>query len=243
MLFHSAALLSLSGFGFSLPAIRSEPPRTIIANVSVIHTPIIKDALAFAKENSDTPTYNHVVRSWLYGSLVIARNASIAAAVDLEVHGVGAILHDLGWDERLDSPFITPDRRFEVDGAFGARNFVRSNADSKKWGERRTQLLWDSIALHTQQAIWTYKENEVLAVGAGIFSDLQLDQALAFGITKQEYETVKNAFPAVPALETLKEKMIWLCRTKPAPTYGKQRLCALLQSIADFNRHMDRAIW
>jgi len=230
MLSHFTALLLMAGFSLALPATRSDPPRTVIANVSVLYTPIIQDALAFAKSNSDVPTYNHVVRSWLFGSLVIARNASLSAVVDLEVQGVGTILHDLGWDERPNSPFTTADKRFEVDGAFGARNFVNSNAQSKKWDARRTQLLWDSIALHTQQSIWQYKEPEVMTVGYGIFSDLQKDQALALGVTQQEYDTVSKAYPAVPVLQTVKEKMVWLCRTKAATTYGKKAYRCLICS-------------
>jgi hypothetical protein len=63
-------------------------PRTTIANVSVIWTPIVKDAFEYAKGNSDTLTFNHVVRSWLFGSLFISRDATLSETVDLEAHAV-----------------------------------------------------------------------------------------------------------------------------------------------------------
>jgi hypothetical protein len=67
--------------------------RTTIANISVPWTPIIKDAFAFAKENSDTLTFNHVVRSWLFGSLIISRDPTLTATVDLEAHAVATYAH------------------------------------------------------------------------------------------------------------------------------------------------------
>jgi hypothetical protein len=63
-------------------------PRTTIASVSVLWTPIIKDAFEFAKANGDTYTFNHVVRSWLFGSLIISRDAAVSETVDLEAHAV-----------------------------------------------------------------------------------------------------------------------------------------------------------
>jgi hypothetical protein len=67
--------------------------RTTLANISVPWTPIIKDAYAFAKENGDTLTFNHVVRSWLFGSVIISRNPSLAETVDLEAHAVATYAH------------------------------------------------------------------------------------------------------------------------------------------------------
>jgi hypothetical protein len=64
------------------------PPRTTIANVSVLWTPIVKDAFEFARANGDTLTFNHVVRSWLFGSLLISRDATLSESVDLEAHAV-----------------------------------------------------------------------------------------------------------------------------------------------------------
>jgi hypothetical protein len=63
-------------------------PRTSIAKVSVLWTRIVQDAFEFAKANSDTATFNHVVRSWLFGSLVISRDDTLSESVDLEAHAV-----------------------------------------------------------------------------------------------------------------------------------------------------------
>jgi hypothetical protein len=65
-----------------------DSPRTTIAIVSVLWTPIVRDAFEFAKTNSDTLTFHHVVRSWLFGSLLISRDAALGESVDLEAHAV-----------------------------------------------------------------------------------------------------------------------------------------------------------
>ncbi|KAI7763226.1 hypothetical protein LZL87_013038 [Fusarium oxysporum] len=95
-------------------------PTRQIAGISVIDTPIVKDAEAFALEHSTYPIYKHVMRSWLYGVLMINANETLSDSIDLEVHAVATLLHDLGWDTTEASPIISADRRFEVDGAFAA---------------------------------------------------------------------------------------------------------------------------
>ncbi|TXB95931.1 hypothetical protein FocTR4_00016390 [Fusarium oxysporum f. sp. cubense] len=64
------------------------------------------------------------MRSWLYGVLMINANETLSDSIDLEVHAVATLLHDLGWDTTEASPIISADRRFEVDGAFAAQRFI-----------------------------------------------------------------------------------------------------------------------
>ncbi|KAK0712365.1 hypothetical protein B0T26DRAFT_649868 [Lasiosphaeria miniovina] len=189
-----------------------------IAGVSVVDTPIVRAAQAFAQAHSADFAYKHIMRSWLFGALIVRHNTTLQGAVDLELQAVAALLHDLGWDRSPASPFVTPDRRFEVDGAFAARDFVLGNkASSKAWDERRVQLLWDSIALHTEPAISYYKELVVATVSKGI----QMDFAgPAFGVTQAEYAAVLRQFPNADLKKGVNETIIWLCQTKPASTYN-----------------------
>ncbi|KAK7955976.1 ankyrin-2 [Apiospora aurea] len=94
---------------------------------------------------------------------------------DLEVHAVAALLHDLGWDRTPNSPYVSPDRRFEVDSAIASRAFLsehhQHNHTHSAWDHRRTQLVWDAIALHTTASISQHKEAEVRVVGQGIMMD------------------------------------------------------------------------
>ncbi|KAK8127362.1 hypothetical protein PG984_008470 [Apiospora sp. TS-2023a] len=207
----------------------SYPNRTI-AGVTVIDTPIVRAAQAHARAHSSDFVYNHVMRGWLFGVLLwnhqqensTSSNATTQQPLDLEVHAVAALLHDLGWDQTPDSPLISPDRRFEVDGAIASRDFLsqhqhnHSDEGGNKWDHRRTQLVWDSIALHTTDTIYRYKEAEVQVTGQGIWQDFQPPQ---LGITEAEYAAVVAEFPQTGFRSGVNETLVWLCASKPKTTY------------------------
>ncbi|KAK3994318.1 hypothetical protein QBC44DRAFT_49662 [Cladorrhinum sp. PSN332] len=191
-------------------------PTKTIANVTVIDTPLVRAAQALALTHNDNHTYKHVMRSWLFGVLLISHNETLQKTIDLEVHAISALLHDLGWDKSPNSPFVSSSRRFEVDGAIASRNFIRGHPHGARWSERRVQLVWDAIALHTEARIAWFKEQEVAAVQKGIGMDFQGPQ---FGVTAQEYAAVLNEFPTQGFRDSLNGTMIWLCQTKPESTY------------------------
>lgn len=157
--------------------------------------------------------------STVYGVLILNHNHTLRATVDIEAHAVACLLHDLGWDQTPHSPLISPDRRFEVDGAIAARNFINGYSQGKKdWDDARIQLVWDSIALHTQASIFNYKEPTVAVTGIGInmeFSDV------SNGVTEKERDNLLAAFPYTNFLEGVNQTFVWLAETKPATTYGE----------------------
>ncbi|KAI1813274.1 hypothetical protein GGS20DRAFT_491498 [Poronia punctata] len=191
----------------------SHPTRTL-GNVSVADTKLVREALDFAKgHTSSDAIWNHVMRGWLYGTLIISHNATLQSTVDPETHAIAAILHDLGWDQTANSSVISPDRRFEVDGAVAAGRFLATHT---KWDDHRIQLVWDSIALHTQESIFRYKQDTVLVTGEGIQMDFRGASA---GVTEEEYDAVLRAFPKTRFRETVNETFVWLCESKPETTY------------------------
>lgn len=192
-------------------------PTTNIAGVKVVWTPIVRDALEFAKENGDNMTYKHIVRTWLFGALEIANNTELSS-VDLEVHAVASILHDLGWDETPGSKFISSNKRFEIDGAIGAREFIRAHPDGNKWDRRRLQLVFDGIALHGTPSISAWKEPEVNAVNLGVFHDVERPGP---HIDPAAFARIVSEYPRDDIRLGLQNKVIWYCRTKPATTYGR----------------------
>jgi hypothetical protein len=129
-----------------------------------------------------------------------------------------SLLHDLGWDERPNSSLISKERRFEVDGAIAARDFVRGHADGKQWDEHKVQLMWDSIALHTEEAFWRYKEPNVSTTALSIGQDFVPPRN---GITQEEYDGIWKSYPGPKMAELGTNKMVWLCKTKPESTYGE----------------------
>jgi hypothetical protein len=176
-----------------------------------------------AQQYSDAFLFNHIMRTWLFGALVISHNATLQQTVDLEVHAIGSMLHDLGLV--LNASWIHPDRRFEVDGAFAATDFVESHlahdhdnhSNCSAWDAHRLQLLWDSVVLSSEAKISLYKEATVAAVTYGVGIDLT---GLDFGVTEVEYDNVVAAFPLLNFLPGVNQTFVALCATKPASTYG-----------------------
>jgi hypothetical protein len=210
------------------------PTRTV-ANVTVVDTPIVRAAEELARQHALNFTYKHIMRSWLFGALIVQHNATLRATIDPEVHAVAAILHDLGWDHSANSPYVSSDRRFEVDGAIAARDFIQNHEHGKAWDERRVQLVWDAIALHSQQSIAFFKELDVQVVAKGILLDFEGPR---FGVTDDEYNTVLQEFPRNDLDTGFNDTMIWLCQTKPASTYGEFWSLTSPSQVAD-HAHLD----
>lgn len=193
-------------------------PSRQIAGISVIDTPLIHAAEQYALIHSTHAVYKHLMRSWLYGVLLINANEDLRD-VDLEVHAVSCLLHDLGWDNAKNSTIVSPDRRFEVDGAIAARSFIESHeSDATGWGGQRVQLVWDAIALHTERTIALFKELEVQVVSKGISLDFS---GPMFNVPEDAYAAVGREFPKDDLKTTVNETIIWLCETKPATTFGR----------------------
>ncbi|KAH8816947.1 hypothetical protein F5884DRAFT_748425 [Xylogone sp. PMI_703] len=190
-------------------------PTRVLAGVTVPDTELISKALEFVRQHSSDMTYGHVVRSWLYGAILGSRHPLITE-YDAEIHAVSAILHDLAWDcSRKD--FVSKDKRFEVDSADAARDFLKREAPD--WDHQKQQLTWDAIALHTTQSIAFHKEAEVALTTLGIGSDLLGPDMTNGLLTQKEFDMVVKEFPRLNIREGLVDLMCQLCKTKPETTY------------------------
>ena len=202
--------------------------RRTVAGVTVPDTPVITAALELARKHLDDWSYNHVVRSWLFGC-VIAERLPEFAIKDQELHSVAAILHDLGWDEK--DTFISTDKCFEVDGANAARTFVEQQSSQAEWDQHRKQLLWDAIALHTYPPVAMYKEPEVVATHLGIRTDFTGPAGVPNGVlTTEEWENISKEYPRAGFKKGVIQTLCGLCRTKPETTYNT--------FVADFGEQM-----
>jgi hypothetical protein len=192
-----------------------ELPVRVLAGVTIPDTPLITATLAFARAHSDDFAYNHIIRSMLLGFIITDKIPEIASR-DREVHAVAALLHDIGWDPT--GELVSKDKRFEVDGANAARDFLRREAPS--WDKHRVQLVWDAIALHTTGSIVFHKEAEVQACSYGIWADFQGPDRVYGGLlTWDEYNVVVKEFPRLDLMANLKNVMCHICITKPETTY------------------------
>jgi hypothetical protein len=192
-------------------------PTRVLAGITVPDTPLITQSLAYARTYSDDMTYHHIVRSWLFGT-IIAPYMPNASTADREISAVAAILHDLCWDPN--GALVTPDKRFEVDSAYAARNFLKTAGVAPEWDARKVQLVWDAIALHTTVSIALHKEPEVVATSVGIAADIGGPERIGGGaLTRETYDRVVEVYPLLNLKEGLKEHMCGFCKSKPETTF------------------------
>ena len=177
----------------------------VLANITVIDTPLVSRAMELARTHSEPYLFNHAVRSWLFA----VRLADLQGiAYDAEVVAVSSLLHDLGLTNRFAGP-----KRFEIEGADAARAFAREEG----LDERRTQLIWDSVALNSTPSIGMYKEPEVAICTAGVVLDFggpQYDQ-----IEPDEMNSILAAFPRLEMKRCFTEAVCHVVETKPQTTY------------------------
>ncbi len=176
-----------------------------LAGVSVPDTPVIARAIEFARDKCEPYLFNHVMRSWLF-AVRLGQVQQIAC--DPEVLAVGTLLHDVMLNERFAGP-----RRFEVEAADIARDFVRENG----FDDRRTQLVWDCVALNSTASIGLYKEAEVALCTAGICLDVVGLQYQA--LAADDIGRIVEAFPRLQMKRRMSGCFCHIARTHPETTY------------------------
>src|SRR2546428_13366323 len=164
----------------------------------------VRDAFARAQAESLPWLFNHVVRSWLYGAKLAQRRR---LAPDAELVAVAVLLHDLGLARGG-----APDRRFEVVGA----DIGRALALSHDMGERRAEVVWDSIALHTTPSIAQHKGADVACCQHGIACDYG-------GIGYQELSdddknVILSAYPRLDMKNMLTTCLCGIAKNHPSTT-------------------------
>ena len=186
-------------------AIMSGKTTRTLGGIKVMDTPLISAALDYARAYSEPYLFNHAVRSWLFA---VRLGQLDGTHHDAEVVAVGTLLHDIGLTDGFSGP-----RRFEVEGADAARAFARD------WGidERRTQLIWDSVAFNSTPSLGLYKEAEVALCTAGIGLDYggpQYDR-----IPAEEMRSILAAFPRLGMKQSFTHAVCRIVQTRPETTY------------------------
>jgi hypothetical protein len=105
--------------------------------------------------------FNHSLRVFAFGAMKGVRQ-------NLKFHHellyVAALFHDIG----LVDTYQTATKRFEVDGADAAREFLRSCGIA----EPKADLVWAAIALHTTPDVPQYMQPEIALTNAGVLADV-----------------------------------------------------------------------
>ncbi|SEW54274.1 HD domain-containing protein [Chitinophaga arvensicola] len=132
-----------------------------IAGVKIPDSQLAVQATELLREHGTEFLYNHSLRVYIFAVLNGQRRN---LPFDPELLYISAAFHDLG----LQPHYSSPDKRFEVDGANAARDFLRSHGVPPA----SQQLVWDTIALHTTIGIAEYKEPEVALMYSGVGLDV-----------------------------------------------------------------------
>ncbi|KAI0193362.1 hypothetical protein EV127DRAFT_15321 [Xylaria flabelliformis] len=208
------SLLTLAAAATASPALFGQP-MTKIAGVEVIDTQIVRDAQAMIKQFPDY-LYSHQMRSWLFGAAMINANATLRKNVDLEVHAIATMLHDLGWDMTPGSRWVSPDKRFEVDGAIGARTWLSEHPIGKYWAKDRVRKVFQAIALHGSGSIVDYFELEEAVIVQSIGQDYH---GPVNGVSQSSYDAIAKQFPQTELISGTNDTFTWLAATKPSTTW------------------------
>jgi hypothetical protein len=193
-------------------------PTSPIAGVKFPISNLTSKAFAYVQEHNTPTVANHVMRSTLF-ALIIAQKVPPFAGCDAETIFLATAMHDLGWSST--PSLISKDKRFEVDGANAAREFIKTYAETTdvKWTEQRVQLIWDAIAFHTSPSISLHGQPGVAVVTYGIMADFFGPNTPGGVITVDEFKEVVKAYPRLDFEAELKKITCSLCTNKPETTY------------------------
>jgi hypothetical protein len=153
-----------------------------LAGVTIPDSTIANQATELLLEHGTAFIYNHSLRVFLFSSLNGMRNK---LTYDPELLYVSSVFHDLG----LTPHYSSADKRFEVDGANAARDFLKSHGLPKA----SLQLVWDTIALHTTIGVAEYKEPEVALMYSGVGLDVMGEGYE--NLSETHREEIIRAFP------------------------------------------------
>jgi hypothetical protein len=194
-----------------------------VAGITIPDSAIANQATELLLEHGTEFIYNHSLRVFLFSSLNGNRNT---LEYDSELLYVSSVFHDLG----LIPHYSSPDKRFEVDGANAAREFLKSHGLPKE----SLQLVWDTIALHTTIGIAEYKEAEVALMYSGVGLDVMGEGYE--NLSPENREEIVSAFPRNDFKKRIIPTFFGGFEHKTETTFGniKADVCAYM--IPNFHR-------
>lgn len=180
----------------------------MISTVKIPDSKIAREAAELVRQYESELLFNHSVRVFLFGAMKGIRDG---LNFDAELLYVAALFHDLG----LVDAYHTETKRFEVDGADAARDFLRSHGIP----DPKADLVWEAIALHTTPGIPQYMRPEIALTNAGVLVDV-----VGIGYDNYTSEQRDEVITAFPRGDNFKADFIeaQTCSAlkKPATTFG-----------------------
>jgi HD domain len=179
----------------------------VISGVTIPDSKIAREAAELVRQHQTETFFNHSVRTYVFGAMKgIRQNLKF----DSELLYVAALFHDMG----LVEAYETETKRFEVDGADAAREFLRSHGVP----EPKADLVWEAIALHSTLGIPEYMRPEIALTQAGVAMDVVgrgFDE-----YTEQQRDQVIAAFPRHDFKNEFIQLQTRSALKKPQTTFG-----------------------
>lgn len=195
----------------------------IVSGVKIPDSKLAREAAELVRDHETETLFNHSVRVYVFGAIKGLREQ---LKFDPELLYVAALFHDLG----LVDAYHTDSRRFEVDGANAAREFLRSHGIS----EARTDLVWQAIALHATPGIPRYMRPEINLTNAGVLVDVVGVDYGAY--TPEQRDQVLAAFPRGDFKNEFIEIQTRSALRKPHTTFGTVNAEFIEAHHPDFHR-------
>jgi hypothetical protein len=153
-----------------------------IFGIAIPDSRIAREAAELVRDSESDLLFHHSTRVYFWAALTGKRKGLV---YDPELLYAAAMFHDLG----LTARFRESQRRFEVDSANAARDFLRSRGIA----EEDVGKVWAAIAFHSTPGIpeFMHPEAALLHIGAGM--DVVGRSYEQF--TDEERQAVTAAFP------------------------------------------------
>ncbi|WP_122095287.1 HD domain-containing protein [Rahnella sp. Larv3_ips] len=195
-----------------------------INGIRIPDSKMCREATERVRDSESELLFHHSSRVYYWAALAgQARQLN----VDHELLYIGCMFHDMG----LTHEHCSCDKRFEVDGANTAREFMQQYGISGQDIDK----VWAAIALHTTPGIPEFMDPVIALVTAGVEMDV-------LGINYQAYEEdVRHAVVNThPRTATFKEDIIQAfydgIKNKPQTTFGNVKADVIADKEPEFIR-------
>jgi HD superfamily phosphodiesterase len=195
-----------------------------VEGIRIPDTTLAREIREFVRSTESVLLFHHSSRVYYWGALAGKHRG---LRFDRELLYAGAMFHDMG----LTPAHSSAHKRFEVDGANAARDFLRNHGI----GQSDIDTVWTAIALHTTPGIPQHMHPVVALVTAGVEMDV-------LGLAYSEYSDAERdaVVRAHPRTEHFKEDIIQTfydgIKHKPATTFGNVKADVLADKDPAFRR-------
>ncbi|MGH8232471.1 MAG: HD domain-containing protein [Steroidobacteraceae bacterium] len=179
-----------------------------VAGIALPHSELATAAAAFSRHNCPDYLFNHCLRTYLFGALLLRQQQRDFNA---DSAFVAAALHDLG----LLPAFESPKKSFEIDGADRAEKFMLDRQQSAAAADQ----VWHAVEMHDGKWALTARQGpEAMLVALGAGTDV--DGPDPGQLEQRQIAEVLAAFPRLQFKRRFTELLIEHCGRKPTSQRG-----------------------